>query len=72
MPKSHQSTPRPKSQDTLEALRYDSANAAKSMNNYEKMLLRQQQAVKSVGVKASCKKRDVEAGALSHLFATIH
>ena len=72
MPKTTQSTPRPKAQTTLSGLRYDSATAIKSMNSYEKMLLRREQSAKAAGVKSLRKNMGMEAGFLTGLFAIIH
>lgn len=63
---------RQKAQTTLADVRYASPTAAKSMNSYEKMLMRQQQAAKAAGIKSMRKKMGFQAGALSSLFATIH
>lgn len=72
MPKTTHSVARQKAQTTLDAVRYASPTTAKSMNNYEKMLMRQQQAAKAAAVKTMRKKMAGQAGALSQLFATIH
>lgn len=72
MTKMSQSAARPRVQTTLDDVRYASPTTAKSMNNYEKMLLRQQQAAKAAAVKSMRKKMGPQAGALSSLFATIH
>lgn len=72
MPKTTQSVARQKAQSTLADVRYPNATAAKSMNSYEKMLLRRQQATKAAAVKTMRKKMGSQAGDLSNLFATIH
>lgn len=72
MPKNTPSVVRQRAQTTLADVRYASPTTAKSMNNYEKMLARQQHAAKAAGVKAMRRKMALEAGALSTLFATLH
>ncbi len=72
MPKNTPSVVRQRAQTTLADVRYASPTTAKSMNNYEKMLMRQQQAAKATAVKTMRKKMGFQAGALSTLFATIH
>ena len=72
MPKSTQQTARPKAQETLAAPRYVSGTAIKSMNSYEKMLLRQEQAAKAVRMKLMRTKMALKAGALRCLFSTVH
>lgn len=72
MTKTAHSGARLKAQTTLDDVRYASPTTAKSMNNYEKMLLRQQQAAKAAAVRSMRKKMGPQAGALSSLFATIH